>query len=260
MKCVCVVTALSVHTLNMHTAQPPSRPVLSETDIQAFVDGLLAPERAAQIRRYLRDRPDEARRVAFYGKLNQQMQSSFQSADDARIARRWRFAPYGAWLAGSLRRRARVIAAVLIAAFCVAGGFVWATHVPDTSLDAVAIMTLEQAIAMKDPTGRGVDATSLAAAPDLSSVGLRAVARVAQQLGPFARARGFVYRNAAGERAVLLSVPDLNAVPRPQWQARRVGESRVLCWTAGRTRFVLAGRASTHGLMRAADLMTLRQP
>jgi anti-sigma factor RsiW len=240
----------------MQTAHPDSRPVLSEADIQAFVDGLLAPERAAQMRRYLRDRPDEARRVAFYGKLNWQMQSSFQSADDA--DRKRRYALRVALLAGWLRRRARVIAAALLVAFCVTGGFAWATHIPDTTLDAAAIMTLEQAVAIKDSPDRDADATPLAAAPDLSGVGFRAVAHVAQQLGPFARARGFIYRNAAGERAVLLSVPDLIAAPRPQWQARRVGESRVLDWTVGRTKFVLAGRASTRGLMRAADLMTSR--
>lgn len=239
----------------MRPSRSTAESVLSETDIQAFVDGLLAPERAAQIQRYLHDRPDEARRVAFYGKLNRQMQSSFQNADDEGRAPFSALRLYGASLAGGLLRRARVIAAVLLVALLAAGAFIWTAHVPDDALDAAAIMALERATAMKAPPDPGVDGRTLAAAPDLSSVGLRAMGTISQRVGPFARASGFVYRNAAGELAVLLSVPDLIATVQPHWQARRVGASRVLNWTTVRTRFVLAGRANTRGLMRAADLM-----
>jgi hypothetical protein len=239
----------------MQPSRSTAGSVLSEIDIQAFVDGLLSPERAAQMQRYLHDRPDEARRVAFYGKLNRQMQASFQHSDDEGRAPLSCLRFYGAVLAGSLRRRARAIAVILLVALPVAGAFVWAAHVPDDALDAAAIMALERATAMKALPDRGADGRTLAAAPDLSGVGMHAMGPISQRVGPFARASGFVYRNAAGELAVLLSAPDLTATAQPHWQARRVGTSRVLNWTTARTRFVLAGRADTRGLMRAADLM-----
>jgi hypothetical protein len=37
-----------------------------------------------------------------------------------------------------------------------------------------------------------------------------------------------------------------------------VGTLRLLSWSAGQLRYVLAGAADAHGLMRAADLMTMR--
>ena len=48
------------------------------------------------------------------------------------------------------------------------------------------------------------------------------------------------------------------APAQPQWSARRIGDIRLLLWTAQRQRFVVAGNARTHGLMRAADAMTMR--
>ncbi len=41
----------------------------SEAEVQAFADGLLGPERAADVRRYMESWPEEARRIAFYGRL-----------------------------------------------------------------------------------------------------------------------------------------------------------------------------------------------
>lgn len=243
---------------SMQTTRSTAATALSESDIQAYVDGLLAPERAAEIRRYLSERPDEARRVAFYGNLNRQMQAGFQDADSEDRAPLSCLRLYGALVAGALRWRARVFAVVLLLALSAAGGLVWAMHVPGEALEAAAVMALQRAGATQTVPTSDPDGKSFADAPDLSSVGLRTVGRISARISPFARAKGFVYRSANGLPAVLLSVPDLSATAQPQWQARRLGVSRVLSWTAGRTRFVLAGRADTRGLMRAADLMTAR--
>lgn len=66
----------------MPIAKPPTEPRLSESDVQAFADGMLDPTRAASVETYLKSRPDEADRVAFYGRLNWQMQNAFHEADD----------------------------------------------------------------------------------------------------------------------------------------------------------------------------------
>ncbi|CAG4889078.1 anti-sigma factor family protein [Paraburkholderia saeva] len=242
----------------MRPIQPPSDAVVTEADIQAFVDGLLAPDRAAQIQRYLEERPDEARRVAFYGKLNLRMHSTFQHADEGGRSRHATFALYRATLGGWLRQHARSITIILLLAGVAVTAVLYAMRVPAAALEAGAIMALEQANAAHTPVDGRNDAPLLADAPDLSSVGFRAIAVSSLPVGAFAEARGYVYSNAAGERAVLLSVRDMTAAAQPQWQARRVGGSRVLEWSAGHTRYVLAGGATTHGLMRAADLLAPR--
>lgn len=56
---------------------------------------------------------------------------------------------------------------------------------------------------------------------------------------------------------MLLVDHSFTAREQPQWEARRVGNIRLLTWVTGRRRYVLAGAADTHGLMRAADMMTL---
>ena len=68
------------------TDVPPDSP-LSEADIQAYADGTLTPERAAFLRDYLGKDPAEARRVAFYGRLNAQIQQAFQTTDEPATAR-----------------------------------------------------------------------------------------------------------------------------------------------------------------------------
>jgi hypothetical protein len=95
-------------------------------------------------------------------------------------------------------------------------------------------------------------------APNLAAIGLRLVDQRVLSLGPFQRATEFVYLNGDNRPVVLISTLALLAPAQPQWAARRIGEIRLLTWTAQRQHFVVAGDARTHGLMRAADVMTVR--
>jgi anti-sigma factor RsiW len=213
---------------------------------------MLDPARAAKVQNYLKTRPDEAHRVAFYGRLNAQMQNAFhEPADKARSptpARRMS------------RPSVRTLLTAAAATLALAAAAIFAFDISDSALDNASMMALEQAVAAQDTasgaTGYISSAKALAGAPNLSGVGFHPTARREMPVGPFAEATEFVYRNAAGDAAVLLVAPGLFAHAQPQWKARRVGESRFLAWTAGGKRYVLAGRANTRGLMRAADLMT----
>jgi anti-sigma factor RsiW len=233
----------------MPITKPPTEPRLSESDVQAFADGMLDPKRAASVETYLKSRPDEAERVAFYGRLNWQMQNAFHEADNEE-------APPAPALMRRMSRRS--LRALLIAA--VAAAAIFAFDISDSALDNASMMALEQAVAAQEMASGAIGYESsvgvLASAPDLSSVGFHPVARREMSVGPFASATEFVYRNRGGEAAVLLVAPGLFAQPQPQWKAHRVGASRLLVWTVGGKRYVLAGRAKTRGLMLAADLMT----
>ncbi|MFP3563490.1 anti-sigma factor family protein [Paraburkholderia sp. SIMBA_030] len=230
---------------------------LSEADIQAYADGTLTPERAAYLRDYLGKDPAEARRVAFYGRLNVQIQQAFQTTDelvtDCAADRR-----------GSLHRlttalrdsKAVKTIAVLALVLASASGWLAATQAPAQALSNAAVMALAETAAGQF-SAASATRTSLSA-PDLAAAGLRLVEQRTLALGPFQRASEFVYLNADGRPVVLISSLALLGPSQPQWAARRIGDIRLLTWTAQRQRFVVAGNAPTHGLMRAADLMTMR--
>ncbi|MEW6339747.1 MAG: transcriptional regulator [Paraburkholderia sp.] len=255
----------------MKPTDPRHDPPLSETDIQAYADGLLTPERAAHLRHYLGKRPGEARRVAFYGKLNQQIQHAFQSTDEPLAA-----GPAGNGLGGTVRgerlrmwvrtamrrplRATLTLAATLALALAAVSGWMMASQVSTEALDNAAVMALAQAAGEHAGEHSGtVAVASDPAAPNLAPVGMHLVSHGTLTLGPLARASEYVYLNTVSEPIVLLVAPTRPAAAaQPQWSARRVGTLRLLTWTAGRERYVLAGAADARGLMRAADFMTMR--
>lgn len=242
----------------MTSPRPPSGAPPSEADIQAYADGTLTPERAAALRDYLGKHPAEARRVAFYDRLNAQIQAAFQTTDEPahgspRASRRQR----SGWRSSSGRARRTLIVLVTLALILIAiGGWLAAIEVSGQALDNAAVMALAEAAAR--PFSPASPTREDAGAPDLGSIGLRLVERRVLRLGPLQRANQFVYLNGDQQPVVVLSAAAPFAREAPQWAARRIGELRLLTWTARRQRFVVAGNARTHGLMRAADVMSAR--
>lgn len=268
-------------TRHDHRHDPP----LSEADIQAYADGLLTPERAAYLRDYLGNRPGEARRVAFYGRLNEQIQRTFRPADEPLPSRgpsmrSARTAP-GRWFARRIeavtRRPLRallMLIAVLAASVIALSGWMVASQVSAQALNNAAVMALEQAAgahydapATVPLKGAGVAVApvmpasgalvSSTEAPDLASLGMRLVNHHVVNLGPLTSASEYIYLNAENQLVVLLTAPAWLTPAQPQWAARRVSTLRLLTWNAHHRRYVLAGVADTRGLMLAADLMTI---
>lgn len=221
---------------------------LTERDIQAYADGTLPSARAARIGRYLGARPHEAQRVAFYRQFNRRMQDAFGPVGTDRVheplVRRWP-------IASALRYM------FLAACFALAlTGWCVATHVSGDALDASAVMAL-----METSGPRSTNAPPLVSHDphfvELTPIGLELVATKARHAGRFAHIDEFDYLNADGEALILLSSSAPLARDDPHWSARRVGDLRLLSWTSGGKRYVLAGHAGTHGLMRAADALTM---
>lgn len=238
------------------THAPPDSP-LSEADIQAYADGTLTPERAAFLQDYLGKEPAEARRVAFYGRLNAQIQAAFQTTDEP-APERAKGSSGGRERATGAMRPHRLLntLAALFLTVAAASGWLAASQVSAPALDNAAVMALAETAAT--PFSATSPTRADPAAPNLSGIGLRLVDQRVLSLGPFQRASEFVYLNGDNQPVVLISTLALLAPDRPQWAARRIGDLRLLSWTAQRQRFVVAGDARTHGLMRAADAMTLR--
>lgn len=267
----------------------PNDPPLSETDIQAYTDGLLAPERAAHLRQYLGERPGEARRVAFYGKLNRQIRHAFQPTDEPLPAagackglidtgrRQW-LARLGQ--AAVLRPLRATLMLVAVPALALAAGSGWmmASQVSAEALNNAALMALAQAsgerfgaaavssgdfgtagqhAAVPGPASAAEEMEADPAAPNLAPVGMHLISHRTLTLGPLAHATEYVYLNAEAQPIVLLVARAHPVAAQPQWSARRVGTLRLLTWTTGRERYVVGGAADARGLMRTADFLTM---
>jgi anti-sigma factor RsiW len=241
----------------MTSTRPPSGAPPSEHDIQAFADGTLTPERAASLRDYLVKHPAEARRVAFYDQLNAQIQATFQTTEEPvhgrnSESRRLHMSPQPA---GRVRRTLLALIALALVLIGVSG-WLAATPVSAQALDNAAVMALAEAAAR--PFSAASPTRVDPAAPDLGAIGLRLVEQRVMRLGPLQRVNELVYLNGDQQPVVVLSAAAPLARNEPQWAARRIGEIRLLTWTARRQRFVVAGDARTHSLMRAADVMSAR--
>jgi hypothetical protein len=136
------------------------------------------------------------------------------------------------------------------------GALLGASCVSDDALDAAAVMALMQA-----------ESARTAHAPQailhdphfmqLTPIGLELVATHTRRAGMFGRIDEYDYRNAEGDVLTLLAASAPLAADAPHWSAMRVGDLRLLSWTVGGKRYVLAGHVRTHGLMRAADALTM---
>ncbi|WP_186162608.1 anti-sigma factor family protein [Burkholderia gladioli] len=300
------------------TSVPESIP--SEQDVQAYADGRLAADREHSVSAYLARRPAEARRVAFYARVNAQLRNHFpddglaaavlplSAAPAALSVPPAQSAPALAAVPASRRRASRFgyrLAAAALLALLAAAVLPRLLRVPDHRLDTAAYAMLLALPGIDPAMGRAAPSSAAApaggaanastpaasqaparpanpqrpaaaslaagalagsslllasrpaprdAAPDLGAVGFRLAGARRLDIWPFASANAYVYRNAAGEPAVLVA----HGTPEGggHWQARRIGGVRLLEWTsrAGQ-HIVIAGDAGTRGLMRAADLL-----
>ncbi|MDN7714591.1 anti-sigma factor family protein [Burkholderia gladioli] len=295
-------------------------PIPSEQDVQAYADGRLAADREHSVSAYLARRPAEARRVAFYARVNAQLRNHFpddglaaavlplSAAPAALSVPPAQSAPALAAVPASRRRASRFgyrLAAAALLALLAAAVLPRLLRVPDHRLDTAAYAMLLALPGIDPAMGRAAPSSAAApaggaanastpaasqaparpanpqrpaaaslaagalagsslllasrpaprdAAPDLGAVGFHLAGARRLDIWPFASANAYVYRNAAGEPAVLVA----HGTPEGggHWQARRIGGVRLLEWTsrAGQ-HIVIAGDAGTRGLMRAADLL-----
>ncbi|SEI49310.1 anti-sigma factor family protein [Paraburkholderia diazotrophica] len=245
----------------MSRTHSPTDPPLTEADMQAFADGNLPPERAARVRKYLGARPREAERIAFYRHLNMQMRDVFEGAFAQRIRAphvdRARAIDFRSKVRKFFLRRIGVALLSIALLVSSVSGWFFASRVSTEMLDATAVMALMRASGQRD-AGAAATVPNDPHAADLAPLGLRLVDARTRRPNAFARIDILDYRNADGDAVVLVSSPAPFAADKPHWSAQRVGDARLLMWTADGKRYVLAGRATTHGLMRAADALTTR--
>ncbi len=111
-----------------------------EDDIHAYVDGQLAPERRAEIERWLSNDPEAAARAAFYSRMNAELHRRFDHVMAEPVPREW--GPSPTWRRRGHDRRAPTFRQVGIAAAWLFAGLVggWSSHdllVPPTTVERI---------------------------------------------------------------------------------------------------------------------------
>ncbi|MGN4069619.1 anti-sigma factor family protein, partial [Burkholderia gladioli] len=153
-------------------------PIPSEQDMQAYADGRLAADREHSVSAYLARRPAEARRIAFYARVNAQLRNHFpddglaaavlplSAAPAALSVPPAQSAPALAAVPASRRRASRFgyrLAAAALLALLAAAVLPRLWRVPDHRLDTAAYAVLLALPGIDPAMGRA--APSSAAAP-----------------------------------------------------------------------------------------------
>ncbi|MFA5963242.1 MAG: anti-sigma factor [Sphingomonas sp.] len=248
------------------------RPV-TEADFQAYVDGRLTPESAAEISQRLLSHPEEARRVAAYRAQNDALRAALASIVDEplpaaldlrlrhRSLRRWtglRSAAVAASAAGLLflggaggwtLRGWNVSPSVGTAALAREAASSYAVYASDTARPVELAATQRDALDgwFSERLARPIRA------PDLRSAGLTLIGGrlVATEHGP---AGLYLYRDSAGRRMALYVRPmDVDGTDR--MTARREGGIAGWTWADEGLGFGIFGTAPSVDLHAAADMV-----
>ena len=245
------------------------RPV-SEAELQAYADARLTAERAAAVEAWLATRPDEAERIGYYRRMNEELRAAFDPVLAEPV-------PDGL-LRAARPRRWRAVAAVAgwLAIGIVVGGVAgWEmraqrTPPPSSQVDRAAVMAQRAAVAhatyspeVRHPVEVGADQEAhlvawlskrLGAplrAPKLDAVGysLMGGRLLPGDSGPVAH---FMYQCSRGTRITLYVRTDGVDSPETAFRYAKEGNVRVFYWVDRKM-----GYALSSGDISKDDLLTV---
>jgi anti-sigma factor RsiW len=226
-----------------------NRPAIGESELQAWADGRLAPERRAQVDAWLAARPEEAERVAAYRELNSLLRSHFDAVLQEPVPDHLEAVARGK----SRWRRAAAIAGWLVLGAAVGGTAGWelrglenAARVPVAAegpllAHRAALAHVTYAPEVRHPVEVGADQEQhLVAwlskrlggdirAPRLDAAGMTLVGGrlLPRDPGPVAQ---FMYQNAQGRRVTLYVRTEGPDQRETAFRYTREGNVRVFYW------------------------------
>lgn len=242
---------------------------ITENDLHAYVDGLLEPERQAEVAAYLEGHPDTARRVAAFSDQRDLLQKALAPIADEPLppqlnlsemiaSRRRRPSPFwwavaamlmlsigglGGWvMRGSLQGSSGGLAALAQEA-----AYSYSVYAPDR-IQPVEMRATDSAQLVQWVSNRLKQPVTL---PDLTDSGYRLMGGrlVATSHGPAAM---FMYDNDRGERLVVLTRPmiaDRNAPMAPHVG----GDVSGFAWADGGMGYSLIGHGAAEALRPIAN-------
>ena len=119
---------------------------VTEQDLQAYVDGWLAPARQAAVAQYLDAHPGEAARIHDYRVAGEAVRAAMRASEPAVVPERLLRATRGAAAAGSGSWLMRAAAAALLLAVGLGGGWTLRSVVPDLGGDPMAQQMAESTL------------------------------------------------------------------------------------------------------------------
>lgn len=241
-----------------------SRPVVTEADLHAYVDGVLPAARAAEVEAYLADHPDDAARIAAYREQIVALHREFDPLLDESPPRRLEL-PRRYWM----RPLWRAAAAVVWFALGGVAGWQWHAYDSDKRMEATtwvrraAIAHVVYSPEVRHPVEVGVDQEAHLVAwlskrlgtplkvPFLGDQGFQLVGGrlLPGERGPVAQ---FMYQDGKGQRLTLYVRvnPDASAETAFRFaQERGVG---VFYWLDRNLGYALSGEIDRSELLRVA--------
>ena len=246
-----------------------NRPIMKD-DLHAYVDGVLEPERAAEVAAYLEDHPDMAQRVAAFSDQRDLLRKALAPIADeplpsrlnlsGMIEKRQRRRPSPAWLA---------IAAMLILSIGGLGGWVM-RDILQASPGGLAALAQEAAYSyhvyapdrVRPVEMRASDSAQLVQwvsnrlkqpvkLPDLTGSGYRLMGGrlIATSHGPAAM---FMYDDDRGDRLVVLTRPMASEQSAPM-APHSGGDVSGFAWADGGMGYSLMGQAAAESLKPIAN-------
>lgn len=249
-------------------------PVVSETELHAYLDGELSPERMAEVAAHLHDDPQAAARLAHYETQRQALHAAFDPLLDEALPSaltRLTAAPAAneaLWQRWRLPQLAAGIALLLLGAS--AGWLGHARWQPEPTLAGLPELSRRAAVAhvvySPDPR-RPVEIAAdqeellvrwlskrLGSAVRVPHLGNQGFSLVGGRLlpggsGPVAQ---FMYQAANGERLTLYLSGEFSGKPETGFRFAREGEINVFYWIDGRFGYALSGSIDKAQLARVA--------
>jgi anti-sigma factor RsiW len=249
---------------------------VTENDLHAYADGLLLPDRRAEVDAHLEATPDDAARIAAWRQINDDLHAAFDGELDRAVPQAWTAPPkLTAWQ--SLRawrgtRTGAAAAAIALLFVGAAGGWIarGPTDVAQTAAARPAPIAYYAARAHDTYAQEVRHAVEVPAeqeehlvrwlsnrmgapvkAPHLGSIGYKLMGGRLLPSGHTLAAQ-FMYEDPSGARLTLYVKSGMKG-DETAFQYREDGDVAVFFWIDGPFGYALAGRVSRESLLKAAQ-------
>ena len=242
-------------------------PPVTEEELHAYVDGELAADRRGAVEQWLAHHGEDAARVAAWRAQADAIRARYGAIANEPVPARFDLDR----LARAGRRRWRLAAAAVIAAFLIGGGAGWfgraafdgagpARNVTGEALDAHRLYVVEVRHPVEVPGSESVHLSQWLSrrvgyalrAPDLDATGLKLIGgRLLPSPSAGPAAAFFMYEGATGERFTVYCRRAM--APQSALRYRAAGTVGSFTWVEDDVAFVVSGPAEQARLKKVAE-------
>lgn len=241
---------------------------ISDSDLQALVDGRLPPERCAEVEAYLAAHPEEAKRVRAYGEQKAVLHALFDPVLSEEIPPPL----YRILQRSRVRRFARGAAAAGV--YLLVGGLLgWWLHGLQRPPDSLSTLLVERAASahvvytpeVRHPVEVRADEEAHLVrwltkrldapvkAPNLNALGYRLVGGRLLPAEGSSPAAHFMYEDAQGKRLTLYVRRNPTAERDTAFRFAELGKVRLFYWIDGPLGYALVAELEREGLLKLAN-------